>query len=779
MPAGRWRTVAFCALLGFAGACSWRLARFNFRARVSTDVLDLVPAGERSPELALVRALAGEAQGRVVLFALRDPARPGAPPVAAAGRFARLVAADPAFAEALPLSGAAGETRVGRAIFDRRFELLLPTWLGERRRAFRQTGLPPDRFSAWLAEDAANRLEQFLSRPDAGPMQDLALADPLLLVPDFVGRVQGLGVPGSRAGDAALVWGLIRASPMSEAGQGPVFAAIARATREVRATEPALSLSWTGVDRFAAASRRRIESEIKALNALSLALVIAVGCLFARRLWRLLHLGPVVLCSMLGAWTAATLAFPRLHILVFAIGSLLCGVAIDYGFYLYLQPYLGPREDYPGKLRRLIGPLLASCLTTVAGFLLLLASGLPLLRQIGLFVSAGLISALGAAVAYFALLKRPWMETRPLVRRRLGVPGRRMRRWWRLAALAAAAVAVLGPWRLRWRDDIRELEPPFPVLQANDRAVRLRFASAPSQAAYLTYGRTPAEARRNLSAFLRAQAAAQPGSAAASLGLLFPTEEDYRALPRRLALLGPFPAAFRAALARHGFIPQAFAAFFAGWDRLRRNPPSAPYDSLYREIFPALAGPLQLLYSIGPSQSWFLTVADAPPWHAPASLQTVEASELQSLDALFARYRASALRLSLIGLAVIVSGVFALYPFRQALRIALIPAGSCLFVFGLFGLAGATLNLFHLLGAFLAFCLAHNYSILSSESAWGRTAPPVSIRLSALCAAASFGALALSDIPVVHALGLTVAAIVLTALAAVELEPMLRGKDPA
>jgi predicted exporter len=46
--------------------------------------------------------------------------------------------------------------------------------------------------------------------------------------------------------------------------------------------------------------------------------------------------------------------------------------------------------------------------------------------------------------------------------------------------------------------------------------------------------------------------------------------------------------------------------------------------------------------------------------------------------------------------------------------------------------------------------------------------------LSALCTASSFGVLAFSHIPVIHALGLTVCLIVLTALAAVELEPLAR-----
>jgi predicted exporter len=144
------------------------------------------------------------------------------------------------------------------------------------------------------------------------------------------------------------------------------------------------------------------------------------------------------------------------------------------------------------------------------------------------------------------------------------------------------------------------------------------------------------------------------------------------------------------------------------------------------------------------------------------------------LNELFTRYRWSAMRLSLVGLGLVMLSVFVIYPPVRAVRIALIPAGSCFFVYGLLGLAGQTLNLFHLLGAFLGVCLAHNYAIFSSDNAASSAAPPAPVRLSALSTAASFGVLAFSRIPVIHALGLTVALIVLTTLAVVELEPLAR-----
>jgi predicted exporter len=148
----------------------------------------------------------------------------------------------------------------------------------------------------------------------------------------------------------------------------------------------------------------------------------------------------------------------------------------------------------------------------------------------------------------------------------------------------------------------------------------------------------------------------------------------------------------------------------------------------------------------------------------------VSANQLQSLNRVFTRYRQSALRLSLVGLSIIGAGVFLIYGWRRGPRIFSIPCGACLGVFGLYGWMGQPLNMFHLLGAFLGVCLTHNYAIFSATSAHRCEPPPVSVRLSALTTMASFGVLALSGIPVVRALGGTVALMVLAALLVIEFE---------
>lgn len=774
MEPARQKLFARLALLAFAAGCGLWLLRLDYAAKISTNVLDLIPAAEQAPELGLVRGFASNVQARVMLFALHDPAAGTAPPRAAATAFAGALARSPALAEVVVLGDSAAGDALGRAVFERRFEWLLPAWLGRREQEFAATGALRETFSAWLAERAAVDLETFLNRPEATAMQEILPRDPLLLVPALADRARLLSSPGANASGYALVWARIKDSPFTDEGQEPVFAAVEQALAAARAVQPGVELRWSGVNRFAAASKARIKAEIGVLNIVSLLAVLGVSCLFVRRIHLLLHLVPVIFLSIAGAWTISTLVFDRLHILVFVIGSLLSGVAVDYGFYIFMQPPKRPDEPYGEKLRRLLKPLLASCLTTVAGFSLLLFSELPLIRQIGLFVSAGLICALAAAMLYFSQLDRTQLEGREFghlgggARRRLGglVRG---------AFVAAVIFAVVGPLKLHWGDDVRSLDLPAPELQANEVELRALFGESAGRSIYLTHGKTLPEARERLEAFHAFVAQSSPPSTAASVGLLLPPEADWRALPGRLATLDAFAADFRSALERRGFTADSFAPFFEAWRELRGATSTADYEALAGGLGRALTGPLALLSNLRDPPFWFLTVVEQPAGLSPpAGLQTLGLNQLQSLNELFTRYRWSAMRLSLVGLGLVMLSVFVIYPPVRAVRIALIPAGSCFFVYGLLGLAGQTLNLFHLLGAFLGVCLAHNYAIFSSDNAASSAAPPAPVRLSALSTAASFGVLAFSRIPVIHALGLTVALIVLTTLAVVELEPLAR-----
>ncbi|MDO8541459.1 MAG: MMPL family transporter [Opitutaceae bacterium] len=753
-----WSVLAACAVLGGG----W-LLRMDYARAISTDVLDLVPTGERDPELALVRELASEAEARTMLFVLAAAdGRP--PPLEAAARFAAALKRSPAFREAIPLADPASRDAAGRTLFELRMALLFPRWLQAREQSgTRVSGEPIE-----AARDAAARLKRFVASPDALAFQDLIPADPLLLLPDAIEQMKAALplVQGSGDGSAnGRIWGQLADSPLSEAGQAPAFAAIEHATAEVRAAFPGLIVSFTGVNRFAAASRARIEREVSWLNVLSLTAVLAVAAIFIRGVHRALHLLPVVAFAVLGAWVATTMVFPRVHIVVFVLGALLTGVAIDYGFYLYMQPPAGPGEDYWAKVRRLLKPLLASCFTTVVGFALLLLSDLPLIRQLGLFVGVGLLCALAAAVIYFSTVRNPFLNAREFRLGQAFTPAVRRKLRWTLSLTWLVAVAGLG--RVTWRDDIRELEIPSATLKADDARIRAQFGDGGDRTVYLTYGATFDEARGALdkfAAWLRGRAEF------GNLAPLIPTRAEFEHAVQFARHEPQFPKGLAAALEREGFAAAEFEPFFEAYRAFSRSE-SAVLDAAVERLHQALTGPPGLLWHRGPRVNWFVTVARTAPGEAPpASMQTVAASQLQSLNRLFANYRRSALRLSLAGLALVGLGVFLTYGVRDGIRIFAIPCGACLGIFGVFGWIGHPLNLFHLLGAFLGVCLTHNYSIFSATSAYRREPPPVSVRLSALTTAASFGVLALSGIPVVRALGITVSTMVVAALCVIELE---------
>ena len=155
-----------------------------------------------------------------------------------------------------------------------------------------------------------------------------------------------------------------------------------------------------------------------------------------------------------------------------------------------MQPPAWPDEDYWEKVRRLAKPLLASCLTTVAGFLLLLLSELPFIRQLGVFVGSRPAERAGVGRSSISLRS----ESLP------GGPHVSQRPGCRPGSAAASALASSPPglsrfrdWRcMKWNDDIRELEDP---LARTSRARTLESerssASTTDQTVYLTYGGRP------------------------------------------------------------------------------------------------------------------------------------------------------------------------------------------------------------------------------------------------------------------------------------------------
>lgn len=750
---GRARLLVRCILVMATLGAAGFLASIDFRERISTNVMDLLPPGERDPELQLLRGVVDDAQARVVRVVLSTHDG-GAPPDEAVQAFIETLHSSDAFVEAGRLNDPAERTKLGRFLFDHRFEYLLPGWLETRRQEFAASGLSPDSWPGWLADTVARRLEAFLARPESVSYEELVPLDPLLLLPDLVVEFERFVAEPDPA-QPASVWARTAASPLSEAGQQPVFDALEAAASAAMEISPGTDWQWTGVHRFAAASKHRIQLELGWLNTAALVTVVLTVCLLVRRPWQTVHLLPIVLLSMLTAWVVALGWFNQVHILVFVLGALLCGAAVDFGFHLGVHAAAG----HPW--RSVMKPLLASCLTTVFGFALLGITDLPLLRQLSVFVCAGLLGALIAAVLYVAQRRSPGIEARPLTIQlpRMGV----------ILLAILGVIAAAGMLRIEWRDDIRDLQIDDPELRRIDADVRAHFGESSDTGVYLVHARDPLDARNQLQHFVEWHRRQSPDTPLASAALLWPAPDSLSRLPGLLEASRNFPDALRAAFSERGFVPEAFAPFFDAWDKFASNvSPSDPLQ-LWRKLEPHLPGPLRDTVGIGEEATWLTVAALGKPSAVPPDeLQVIPLNRLESLNHVFQRYRHQALRLSLAGLGVLGILVLLLYGPAKGVRVFAIPAGATAVAFGVLGWLGEPLNLFHLLGAFLGVCLSHDYAIFGEAHRAPGAPAPASVRLSALTTAASFGVLAFSRINAVSALGLTVTLIVLPALVIVE-----------
>jgi predicted exporter len=177
-----------------------------------------------------------------------------------------------------------------------------------------------------------------------------------------------------------------------------------------------------------------------------------------------------------------------------------------------------------------------------------------------------------------------------------------------------------------------------------------------------------------------------------------------------------------------------------------------------------------LLFSDG-SGRWTAIIGLRPPADGTLDLAAVRAAvgsgdalviDLKAeADRLYSSYFLRALAASGAGLAAIVVLLFAaLRDARRVARVLAPLAAGVLAVAAWHTLAGTRLNLLHLVGLLLVVAIGSNYALFFDRMAQAGTAAArtlASLVLANVTTVASFGVLALSQIPVLHAIGSTVA----------------------
>ncbi|HEX6634174.1 MAG TPA: MMPL family transporter [Usitatibacter sp.] len=630
-----------------------------------------------------------------------------------------------------------------------------------------------------LASPAGALVKPWVARDPTG--ETLALLESLR---PAGGPRMAHGVWVSPDGARALLLARTRASGSDiDAQAGALQAAHAAfdaAAAQLGPSAKGARLLATGPGVFSVRSRALVKHDVERFSILGLTLVASLLlAVYRSPLALALGLVPVATGALVGV-TAVSLGFGLVHGITLGFGTTLIGEAVDYSIYLFVQSGRGARAGDAAWLAGFWPTIRLGVLTSIAGFSALLFSGLPGLAQLGLYSIAGLAAA--ALVTRFVLprLLPARFQVRDLTA--LGAALGKLARGARklrvaVALLALAALAVVATHRATiWDAELASLNP----VPAAERALdaELRASLGASDARYLVAVRA-ADREGALEGAERAGAALDPlvegGKIAGyeSPARFVPSLATQRARQASLPDEQTLRARLAAALADLPLSPARLEPFVADVERARTAAPVAPASLAGTALAAALDG---LLFR-DDEGTWTAVLALRAPAGAPgldaaavrgaiARAQVPGAAFIDlkgELDRLYSGYLHRALAASAAGLAAIVALLFAALrsPARVIRVMAPLAAGVAV-VAAAHVLAGTRLSILHLVGLLLVVAVGSNYALFFDRIALDRDASAprtlASIALANATTVASFGLLALSAIPVLHAIGSTVAA---------------------
>lgn len=234
--------------------------------------------------------------------------------------------------------------------------------------------------------------------------RDLILADPVGLADIFAGELKSLNINGafeikdgyisSQDGKRILLVFDCRSNQMDSSAAKKIGSAFDNIVKELPYHAQAFMM---GAARYTNENNDIIAKDIKRVLIVSCALMTVVFLVFLRRAKALLiYLVPPAAMSF--AAVAASFFFNGLSAVTIGFGSVLMGLSVDYCLYMYFAMKASKEQNRAINAKKMVKPVLASALTSIAAFSVLSFSSIPLFGQISLFSAAGLLAALFLAL---------------------------------------------------------------------------------------------------------------------------------------------------------------------------------------------------------------------------------------------------------------------------------------------------------------------------------------------------------------------------------------------
>lgn len=622
-----------------------------------------------------------------------------------------------------------------------------------------------------LSGDAGMTIKRLFARDPTG--------ETLQLLDQFSGLSQPQNIDGawaSRDGNRALLLAFTHAAGSDTEAQSQavgmvrtLFGALPQRSQDSR-----LVMSGAGVS--SAASRNTIQEEVGRLASASFVLVVCL-LLVVYRSPTLLVLGLLPVLSGVAVGIAAvSLGFGQVHGLTLGFGTTLIGEAVDYSIYFFIQR---STTQVPRNFWRTIW---LGVLTSMAGFAALLSSSFPGLAQLGLYSISGLVAAVLVTRYVLPILTPQKLAMRDLsqVAAKLDYAiGRAAVLRWPVAALALTACSViLMHDGSIWNRQLSGLNPIPQSERQVDEQLRgdlggadtryIMALTAPDQESALQLAERAGAVLQDLIKVQVLDGFSSPATVLPSMAL-------QRA--RQAALPDAAQAHARLPQALHGLPVRAerLDAFLTDLQTAQERLP------LQRKDLDGTSASLMVDSMLIPRASDFLVLMPLRPMtEGPLAdnipLDTVHAAlrvkglndavvidMLEESSSLFDGYRHEALWLAGLGcLFILMLLMVSLRSWVRTLRVAAPLACAVMCVTAAHLLQGTQLTILHLVGLLLVVAVGSNYALFfdrgaQTGSAEYRQKTQVALVVANLTSVGSFGLLGLSKVPVLAAIGSTVA----------------------
>jgi predicted exporter len=523
------------------------------------------------------------------------------------------------------------------------------------------------------------------------------------------------------------------------------------------------SIQMSGMLIHAAAGAQQAQTEISTIGLGSLlGITLAVLLVFGRIRPLMLMLVPVgVGCAFATAITL--LIFGRIHLITLAFGAGLVGVSIDYALhFLSERRYSAAGEVLP----KILAGLLLGLFSSVMAYAVMVLTPFPGLRQMASFSIAGLFASWLTVILWFPGLtgreklqpigfaqKLAWLRTR--------FPRIDNNRWLQLLLTLALALALASIWNSSGRDDVRLLQTSPPELMQQEQAVHQALGNA-SSSQYLLVS------AESLERCLQQEESLLPALDALVADGLF---EGYRALS------GSLPSLQRQA-ENYALVKQLYL------DRLEPfyktiKLPAKRLDQAREQVERAVSVRLtpddwkQLATS--KTRQGFIIETSAPTAvtvirftgllddKAKSALHDLANStpglyfvdQVQNVSDLLKKYRAQIGQWLIIAYLIVLAVLLLRYR-KKLWRVVLPPLLASVFTLAILVQVEQGINLFHLMALILVLGIGLDMGIFLTETnealhTW------LAVSLSTYTSLLAFGLLALSETPVLHHFGITVA----------------------